>query len=151
MTARALRGLVTLGAVALGLACAGTGPRPLALGQEPCTHCHMTVLTPEFAAEAVLSTGRTYVFDDVGCLLAWLGEQPERPAALWVWSTVPGEGWLPAESAVYVHAAGLHTPMSGQLAAVRAGPTADSLAAALAGTLRSWPELLADRAAGSRS
>ncbi len=151
MRLRALHRLAALGTLVTGLACAGTGPRPLALGQEPCTHCHMTVLQPEFAAEAVLSTGRTFVFDDVGCLLAWLGEQSERPAALWVWSTVPGEGWLPAEQALYVHAGSLHTPMGSQLAAVRAGTGADSLAGALGGELRTWPDLLHEQAGAGAS
>ena len=32
---------------------AATGPRPIALGEEVCRHCHMTIADPRFAAELV--------------------------------------------------------------------------------------------------
>lgn len=134
------------GALLFGMllvACAPRGPRPLALGQEPCSHCHMTIMQERFAAEAILPTGKIFSFDDVGCLTNWLAATAEPPASVWVWSAIPGEGWLPAAEAVYIHSDSLRTPMGGNLAAARPGARADSLRAALAGTLRRWPDLRA--------
>lgn len=127
----------------LAMACAPHGPRPLALGREPCTHCHMTLMQERFAAQALLTTGKVFVFDDVGCLANWLAASGERPASLWVWSAIPGEGWLPAAEAVYVHSDSLRTPMGGNLAAARPGAGADSLRAALGGSLRTWADVQA--------
>ncbi len=134
------------GGLLLGLlaaACGPRGPRPLALGQEPCAHCHMTIMQERYAAEAILPTGKTFVFDDVGCLTTWLATTDERPASVWVWSAIPGEGWVPAAEAVYIHSDSLRTPMGGNLAAARPGAGADSLRATLGGTLRRWTDLRA--------
>ncbi|MBK6778441.1 MAG: nitrous oxide reductase accessory protein NosL [Gemmatimonadetes bacterium] len=125
----------------LVVACAPRGPRPLALGREPCAHCHMTIMQERFTAQAILPTGKSFVFDDVGCLASWLAASPDVPASVWVWSAVPGEGWLPAADAVYIHSDSLRTPMGGNLAAARPGTGADSLRAALGGALRAWAEI----------
>lgn len=122
-------------------ACAPRGPRPLALGEEQCTHCHMTIMQERFTAQAILPTGKVFVFDDVGCMANWLATTAEPPASVWVWSAIPGEGWLPATDAVYIHSDSLRTPMGGNLAAARAGPGADSLRAILGGTQRFWDEV----------
>ncbi len=142
----ALRRAAAGGALLCGMllaACAPGGPRPLALGQEPCTHCHMTIVQERFSAEAILPTGKVFAFDDVGCLADWLATAAEPPASVWVWSAIPGEGWLPAEEAVFIHSDSLRTPMGGNLAAARPGAGADSLRASLGGTLRRWPDLRA--------
>src|SRR5690349_7771034 len=56
-------------------ACRAPGPRPLALGQENCAHCHMTVADPSMGGELVLVTGRVIPFDDVGCLASFLNSE----------------------------------------------------------------------------
>jgi copper chaperone NosL len=129
----------------LGLvfACGSRGPRAIALGEEACSHCHMTVVDPRFSAEAITSNGKTYVFDDVGCLAAWLRETPAGVASAWVWSFVPGEGWLPAAEVEYVQSDSLHTPMGSGLAAFRPGPGADTLQSRLAGRRLTWDEVRA--------
>lgn len=133
----ALVGLAVLAASGCGPA----GPRSLALGAEPCTHCHMTIMDARFSAQAISETGKVFAFDDVGCLATWLTESPPPVASLWVWSMVPGEGWLQAEQAVYARTDSLRTPMRSGLAAVAPGASADSLAAALGATLVGWDEV----------
>lgn len=128
-------------AVLLAAGCGPAGPRALALGAESCTHCHMTIMEARFSAQAITETGKVFVFDDVGCLASWLAASPPPTASLWVWSTIPGEGWLPAERAVYARSDTLRTPMRSGLAAVSPGAAADSLAAALGGALVGWDEV----------
>lgn len=91
-----------------------------------------------YSAQAILSTGKVFVFDDVGCLVRWLGEQAEAPATLWVWNSAGLGGWLPATEAVYLRSDSLKTPMGSHLAAVQAGPAADSLRQAVLGTVLDW-------------
>ena len=135
-----------LTAALLGLtlfACQPDGPRPIAYGEEPCTHCHMTLADPRFTAEAISSTGKTFVFDDVGCLASWLRESGTPIRAAWVASFVSPATWIPADSAVYLTTATLRTPMSSGLIALRPGVEADSVLAALGGTRHTWSEVRA--------
>lgn len=136
-------GYPALWLLTLLLACGTRGPRPIALGQETCSHCHMTVVESRFSAQAITTTGKAYVFDDVGCLVNWLTEQSGPPAGAWVWSTIDGEGWLPAAEARYVQSDSLHTPMGSGLAAIGQGPGGDSLRVRLAGRLLTWDEVRA--------
>jgi copper chaperone NosL len=84
---RERRRLVIAAAAALAAACGSPGPRPVALAEEVCRHCHMTITDPRFAAELVTTRGRVYVFDDIGCLAAFVaGESVPSTVvhSLWV-------------------------------------------------------------------
>lgn len=102
----------------------------------------MTVADARFTAEAISTTGKITVFDDVGCLAAWLDENSAPVASSWVTSFVDRRTWLPADSAVYLQTDSLRTPMASGLIALRAGREADSVRAAMGGSLRSWREVL---------
>jgi copper chaperone NosL len=103
----------------------------------------MTIADPRFTAEAITGTGRSVVFDDVGCLAAWLARNSAPIASTWVTSFVDQREWMDATRAVYLRSNGLRTPMASGLAALRPGHEADSVQAAIGGTLLSWHELLA--------
>jgi copper chaperone NosL len=135
--------LGTLGLLAL-LGCARPAPRPLAYGAENCRHCHMTITDPRFAAELVTRTGKVYVFDDVGCLAAFAGEGTVPSVdveGLWVADYLAPDSLLDARQAVFLQVESLATPMRSGLAALRSGPSADSLRARLGGTFRSWSDV----------
>lgn len=104
----------------------------------------MTIADPRFAAEAVSRTGKIFAFDDVGCLAAWLGGTSEPVGSAWVTSFVDRQSWLSADSAVYLRTDSLRTPMASGLIALRPGQEADSVRAALGGTILSWREVLAN-------
>lgn len=98
-----------------------SGPPTFAWGLDACSHCRMIVSESAFAAALVAADGRVDRFDDIGCLLAALGEadagrtaQPAggRPTAdrVWVHDRQSGEP-LPAASAWFVRLAGRVTPM----------------------------------------
>ena len=104
----------------------------------------MTIVDPRFAAELVTATGKVYVFDDVGCLTAFIhgGTVPSAQVqGLWVYDYLEPDSLLDARQAVYLEVDTLPTPMSSHLVALRAGPRADSLRARLGGTLLAWEEL----------
>ena len=135
---------LAVAALALAAACAGPGPRDIAYGDEVCRHCHMTIADPRFAAELVGTTGRVQVFDDVGCLAAFIAEGHVRPAqvrSLWVHDFLRPDSLLDARRMIYLRADGLRTPMGSRLVALRPGAAADSLRAALGGEMLGWDQL----------
>ena len=137
-------GTAVAAAAVVAAGCARPAPRPIAWGEESCRHCHMTIADPRFAAELVTSKGLVYVFDDVGCLAAFLRGGTVAAAqvhSLLVYDYLRPDSLLDARRAVYLRADTLRTPMSSQLAALRPGPAADSLHASLGGELLAWDEL----------
>ncbi|HSE28106.1 MAG TPA: nitrous oxide reductase family maturation protein NosD [Gemmatimonadales bacterium] len=140
-----------LGALA-ALACSAPGPRDVAVGAEDCARCHMTVMDPRFAAEAVTRTGKVFVFDDLACLAGFLvaGDVPEGEVhSLWAADYLGAGGWLDVGEAVFLASDGLRSPMAGNVVAVRPGPAADSLRDALGGEFLDWEAARARLAAGS--
>jgi copper chaperone NosL len=143
------RRLVAAAAV-LVAACSSPGPRPIAWGEEVCRHCHMTIADPRFAAELVTTRGRVYVFDDVGCLAAFVaGEAVPSTAvhSLWVHDLLRPDTLLDARTAVYLRVDSLRTPMGSHLAALAPGDGVDAAQARLGGVRLGWEEL---RRAGRR-
>jgi copper chaperone NosL len=124
-------------AAVLAAACSPSGPRAIALNEEACAHCHMTIADPRFGAELITGTGRVLTFDDVGCMAAWLSENPTPLTGAWVMNYVD-HAWMAADSAIYLQTDSLRTPMASGLAALRPGPESDSVRARLGGELVSW-------------
>lgn len=134
--------------LALGLlaACGEPGPVPIAYSERECDYCHMTVVQPGYAAQLVLRTGKAYVFDDPGCLAAFIREGTVEAGSvhsLWVNDFLaPEAAPLRVEEAVFLRSDSLRTPMNHGVAALRPGPSADSLAAVLGGRLVAWAEVV---------
>ena len=123
-------------------ACGPNRPRDIAWDRDSCAHCHMSLADPRFAAELLTRTGKAIVFDDVGCLTAWMAENSEPVATAWVESFTAPHGWIRADSAVYLRSDTLRTPMASGLAALRPGAEADSIRSLLGGSLLTWSEIL---------
>jgi copper chaperone NosL len=130
-------------AVALAAACVQPGPRPIALEEEVCRHCHMTIADPRFAAELVTNRGRVYVFDDVGCLAAFVASGAVPPSAvhsLWAYDFLRPDSLLDARTASFLRVDSLRTPMSSHVVAF-APAAVDSARARLGGARLTWDQL----------
>ena len=137
---RALLGAVAAVAAAAAAACSAPGPREVVAGGEDCARCHMTVMDPRLAGQAVSRTGKVFVFDDLACLAGFLDEGGLADGELHsAWAAdFLGGGWLDVREAVFLSSAGLRSPMAGNVVALRPGAAADSLQAALGGELLDW-------------
>lgn len=63
--------------------------------------CGMILSGETDAAEAIAPDGKTWFFDDVGCLALWLNEQPEKERIrLWVYAR-DAKDWVEARRAWY--------------------------------------------------
>jgi copper chaperone NosL len=118
------------------LACAAPAPRPIVYGTDQCAHCHMTVADPRYAAELVTSTGKVIVFDDIGCLGAYLASGSVAPGAaaldLGARLSRPAE-WVPARDLSFVRSESFHTPMGQRPRGLAQPQVADSIRAAVGG------------------
>lgn len=130
-------------ALALAAGC-GSGPPepvPIVLDEDACSYCRMAISQREYAAELVTRQGRVELFDDVGCLAAWLREhgRPEGAAAFVV-DYGSGE-WLAAEAATYLASTALPTPMRSGLAAFGDAAAADAAAREIGGETAAWEQV----------
>ena len=92
-----------------------TGPGEVRWDRDICARCVMAVSDHEFSAQVRGGpTGRNtklYFFDDIGCAVLWLAEQPWRKnerTEIWVTDWRDGS-WIDARTAWYVD--GKTTPM----------------------------------------
>jgi copper chaperone NosL len=146
-TSRARRRLTRRWPIVLAaLVAAGCGrpaPRPLAEGTDVCDHCHMTMVERRFGGELVSVTGKVTPFDDVGCLaMAAIELDSTRIHSLWVSDFLEPDSLATVERMVFLRTDSVRTPMSYGIVAVRPGPRADSLEAALGATRLAWSDVV---------
>jgi len=76
-------------------------PLPIQLNKTNDTQCAMLIKSEENAAEVVAPDGRTWFFDDPGCMVLWLKDKPFKDQAkLWV-HTIDTKTWIDARKAHY--------------------------------------------------
>jgi len=127
-------------------ACGVAGPEPLGWNEVACTHCHMTLADRRFGAEVVTTTGRFFQFDDIGCAAEHLSSRaiaPDEVSSVWVIDYIRPDTLIAAATATFVQSDSFRTPMGSGLAATANAATADSLARATGGKVRTWNEVLA--------
>ena len=77
-------------------------PLPIKLNKTNDTECAMLIKTQTNAAEVALKDGRTWFFDDPGCMVKWLKNKPFKDSAkLWIY-TIDSHKWVDAKRAKYI-------------------------------------------------
>jgi copper chaperone NosL len=116
-------------AVALGVAlgCAPAGPRPLVAGEDACVYCRMTISDTRFGGEAITATGRVLTFDAIECMASWARTAPAADRTkLFVMDMQHPGTLVAAESAGFLVAATLSSPMGRSIVSLASGASADS-------------------------
>ena len=76
-------------------------PLAIKLNKTNDTECAMLIKTERNAAEVALKDGRTWFFDDPGCMVKWLKDKPFKESAkLWV-HTLDTNRWIDARESKY--------------------------------------------------
>ena len=85
-------------------------PLDFKLGIVQCPQCHMETLSLTNTAQAVMEDGKTYIFDDAGCLVLWINEHHVEidKTILWVYAN-DSKHYIDAHKAQY--RLGERTPM----------------------------------------
>lgn len=118
--------------------------QPIKYGGELCTHCKMTIMDRRFAAEIITSKGKAIKFDDLGCLLSWVkSENFKDPDAMIFVADYnhPGQQFLNAYKAIFIHIDALNSPMNGNFAATASDREAKLLNKDGRGKLLNWIKL----------
>jgi copper chaperone NosL len=107
------------GGALLCLACSSgvAKPVPVDTRNDACASCRMAVSDPKLAAELVAPGEEPRIFDDIGCLAAYLRQHPAAPdAAIYAADHRTG-AWIPARAALFTRVASIETPMGSHLVA----------------------------------
>ncbi len=141
-------GSFLLGAILALTGCgekASLEPPKLILGQQECEECKMIVSEERFAAGAAFiadGDATKFVFDDVGCLVDWLGKSADRDSCIPYVHDYDTLAWLDARKAFFMHSEELRTPMASHIAAFADDAAAEALFQKYPGQRVTWPELL---------
>ena len=138
-------------AMALLAACRARVPEPIALNEDQCGYCRMTISDARFGGEALLPTGRVRKFDSTECLLAWARATPaEQRGELYVIDLQHPGTFVHAATAGFLKDAVMKSPMGGSIVAFADAARAEEQRTMLGGHVATWVELLADTASMGR-
>ncbi len=140
---RALALSVALAASAFATACAPSGPVPVRIGEDDCSHCLMTVADARYATELITRTGKVHTFDSVECLAAFFLEQEaDEVASLWVTDFHAPSRMVRAEDAFFLRSKDLKSPMGMDLTAFGDGIEPEAVLNAFMGEVLDWSGVL---------
>lgn len=77
------------------------GPRAIVAAVDVCEYCHMTPDDHSLAAQWVDLNGKTYVFDEPGCLIAWLDSNTDTKGTAY-FGVNGSDDWVPESEAWFV-------------------------------------------------
>lgn len=116
-------------------ACGGgpPGPADVALGEDACAHCRMTIVSRATAAQVVRAGDEPVSFDEIGCLRDYLLKRAV-PADAVIYVTDHRTGaWVNARTAVFTKTS-ISTPMASGLLAHADAASRDADPAAAGGS-----------------
>lgn len=94
-------------------------PQPISYGHDACSFCEMTIVSRNFAAQAVSSKGKQFKYDSVECLVHHLEQEESEMELVWVTDYQHPGIMIEAEKAHFVIDDSIKSPMGANLAAVR--------------------------------
>jgi copper chaperone NosL len=142
--ARMLASLALVTVILLSASCQQMGIEPVAIAAEDiCSFCRMAISEKQYASELVTRDGDALKFDDIGCMVNYLGEkkQKEEIAAMFV-TDFESRAWIRAEDAHYVKTEKLKTPMGGGVIAFKDDSAARKYAATVEGSIARFEEVM---------
>jgi copper chaperone NosL len=109
-------------------------PAPVDTRNDACAHCRMTVSDLRFVAQIVAPGEEPRVFDDLGCLRAYLAATPRiAPGSVAFVASYRTRAWARAADALYLEHEGLETPMGSGIVAFEDAAGREAEAAARGG------------------
>jgi copper chaperone NosL len=86
-------------------------PPEIIYGQDVCAACGMVIDQPRSASAILLNTGEYLKFDDIGDMIVFPMDRPDKQPAAWFVHDANSEEWIRAETAYYVVSPEIRTPM----------------------------------------
>jgi len=109
--------MLTIAALLLVLALSGCGSKKYearAINEETdkCAQCNMQVKDDAFAVQLTTTDGKTYTFDDIGCMNKWKNEHASDAIGGQFVRDFNDLTWIAYEDAYYVYDASFRSPMA---------------------------------------
>lgn len=117
-----------------------SGPPEIRYGESRCDTCGMVIADVRHAAAWRDGTGETRLFDDIGCMIKKMGEEPPGPGTTHYVHDYADESWLEATAASFAVAPSIKGPMAYGIAALATRSAAEQLAKTHDGRVFSWDE-----------
>ncbi|HJV17111.1 MAG TPA: nitrous oxide reductase accessory protein NosL [Bacillales bacterium] len=88
--------------------------KPVAINEktDKCDVCHMQVKDNQFATEIILENGKSFVFDDIGCMYKWMKKNKDKKIANSYVKDFQTKEWIELEKASFVYNKPIRTPMA---------------------------------------
>jgi copper chaperone NosL len=132
--------LLLLGAV-LVTACA-PAPDDVHWGMEECAQCQMVIGDERFAAQVVDQRGKTYKFDAIECMAAFVDGGALAAGDIHsLWVADGRDSWVDVEEAAFLYSENTRSPMGGGYTAHADGDAARRLQAEVGGELMTWQQV----------
>lgn len=121
------------------LSCGTGGPEAIRLNIDGCDFCRMTISDGKYGAEIVTPKGRTYLFDDLSCMLAYIREnEPDNIRSYYVCDFPEDNQLTDATTAWYVTHKNIKSPMGGNTAAFSSKTAAEAFAREHGASVTDW-------------
>jgi len=117
----------------------------LVLGKDACYTCKMTLMDKKFGAEIVTKKAKIYKFDDLNCMLKFIGsgyEPAENIALQLVVDFSQPEKLINTQHAFYSQSEQIKSPMSSHLAAFEKKEDLERYNKEWSGVILTWEDLL---------
>ncbi|MBO8171192.1 MAG: nitrous oxide reductase accessory protein NosL [Bacillaceae bacterium] len=108
---------------------------------DKCDVCHMMIHDQRFAAEIIKDDGTAYKYDDIGCLIKHMEEQPELADNTKFIYDYNETGWVNMDEGHYVYNPDVMSPMGYNVFTFSSGGDAQAFVDDNGGTLMTAEEL----------
>ena len=111
--------LLLLAVLTVGCSATADGPPEIQVDRTACAHCTMLVSDERYAAAYETAAGEARVFDDIGCLLQAVRNEPQPESLRFWFHDLQNGDWIRGDEAVFVKSDKFKTPMGGGIVAYR--------------------------------
>ncbi|MCB0519545.1 MAG: nitrous oxide reductase accessory protein NosL [Lewinellaceae bacterium] len=127
--------------VCLVSACSPT-PQPIEFGEDVCSHCKMTIVDRQHAAELVTKKGKVFKFDAIECMVDYLKDNDQQEYAFYLVHDYNNpEDWQNALTSHYLISNAIPSPMGAYLSAFKDEKQATKMRESKGGEVYDWEHL----------
>ncbi|HMR81922.1 MAG TPA: nitrous oxide reductase accessory protein NosL [Niabella sp.] len=140
--------VIIIAVLSMFSSCSIDGPEPVNYNKDACASCKMSISESRFAAELITEKGRVYKFDDISCMLDYIGNNKTTVKKYYIADFMKDKEWLDAAKAFYVRHEEIHSPMGGNIAAFETENAAKAYTEKYNTNILMWEDLLKKVPAG---
>ncbi len=135
--------LVGIGAIMLMSACSNEAAEPVEIDPktDTCANCNMSVADNQHATEIILTDGKTFVFDDIGCMFKWTDDNEDKDIEKTFVRDYHSKEWIEVEDSHFVYGEDIKTPMSFNVISFEDQSNAEEFAKESGGNVLSYDDL----------